>query len=72
MAHPDFRAARWRKSNNSGDGGCVEVALSDGWIGVRDTKDQGSGPILAFTLHEWNSFLTGAHNGEFAPERLAD
>ncbi len=72
MAQPDFRTARWRKSSTSGDGGCVEVALSDGWIGLRDTKAQGSGPILTFTLHEWNSFLTGADNGEFAPERLAE
>jgi Domain of unknown function (DUF397) len=49
MNRPDFSKARWRKSNASGDGGCVEVAYLDGVIGVRDTKDNGAGPVLMFT-----------------------
>jgi len=50
---PDFSHAKWRKSGVSSDGGCVEVAYSDGFIGVRDTKDSGTGPILAFNKREW-------------------
>jgi hypothetical protein len=72
MASPDFSAARWRKANGSGEGGCVEVAYQAGWIGVRDTKNNGAGPVLAFTEHEWLTFLDGAHNGEFALDQLAD
>jgi hypothetical protein len=69
---PDFSSATWRKSNNSGDGGCVEVAYVDGVIGVRDTKDNGSGPILMFNEREWTAFLAGARDGEFGLGELAD
>jgi len=67
---PDFSSAKWRKSGVSSDGGCVEVAYSDGSIGVRDTKDSGTGPILAFNKREWAAFLEGTANGEFAYEHL--
>jgi hypothetical protein len=48
------------------NGSCVEVGrlLPDG-IGVRDTKDNGSGPILIFTDAEWNAFIAGAKEGQF-------
>lgn len=72
MNRPDFSAARWRKSNTSGDGGCVEVAYVDGVIGVRDTKDHGVGPVLMFTEREWTAFLAGANSSEFDLERLKD
>ena len=72
MNRPDFSAARWRKSGVSGDGGCVEVAYVDHVIGVRDTKDRGTGPVLVFTEHEWTAFLTGARAGEFDLGQLED
>jgi len=59
--------AEWRKSSISAyNGACVEIARlhSDG-IGVRDTKDKGSGPVLIFSQNEWGVFLAGAKNGEF-------
>jgi hypothetical protein len=65
MNCPDFSTANWRKSVASGDAGCVEVAYVDGVIGVRDTKDQGAGPVLMFTQREWTAFLAGAQAGEF-------
>jgi hypothetical protein len=34
-------------------------------IEVRDTKDQGTGPILRFTDAEFDAFLDGARKGEF-------
>jgi hypothetical protein len=67
---PDFSAARWRKSNASDSGGCVEVAYADGWIGVRDIKHPGTGPILTFTETEWTAFLSGATLGEFTLDEL--
>lgn len=50
---------RWRKSSHSTpDGDCVEVGRSDnGSIGVRDTKQDGDGPVLDFTMSEWRTFL---------------
>lgn len=57
----------WHKSSLSSAGdNCVEVGLADdGTIGVRDTKQQGAGPILAFTPAEWEAFLGGVRRGEF-------
>jgi hypothetical protein len=72
MDSPDFGKARWRKSSNSGDGGCVEVAYVDGVIGVRDTKDNGTGPILMFNEREWTAFLSSSRDGEFNLDQLAN
>jgi hypothetical protein len=57
----------WRKSSlSSGGDNCVEVAFAaDGTVGVRDSKQQGRGPVLEFTPAEWDAFLGGAHGGEF-------
>jgi uncharacterized protein DUF397 len=64
---PDQTRAAWRKSSHSGNnGGCVEVAdLPDGGRLVRDTKDNGAGPVLRFTAGEWRAFVLGVKDGEF-------
>jgi len=63
----DIAGAEWRKSSMSNyNGACVEIArLRSDRIGVRDTKDNGSGPVLVFTQNEWGAFLSGAKAGEF-------
>ena len=56
----------WAKSTRSNpSGNCVEVSKSIGEVKVRDTKDNGAGPILTFTRDEWIAFIGGAKDGEF-------
>lgn len=63
----DIDRASWHKSTFSAmNGSCVEIGrvLPDR-IGVRDTKDNGGGPILVFTDAEWSAFIAGAKSGQF-------
>jgi hypothetical protein len=48
----------WRKSSySSGNGGeCIEVASPEGAVAVRDTKRDGTGPVLRFTPAAWRRF----------------
>jgi hypothetical protein len=60
----DLSTANWRKSSHSGNNGCVEVALVEGKVAVRDSKDR-SGPVLLFSSGEWEAFIAAARDGEF-------
>lgn len=66
-SQPDFTDADWFSSSFTDGNGtqCVEVAVVRGWVGVRDTKQHGAGPILAFTPTAWEAFLLGVHADEF-------
>jgi hypothetical protein len=58
MRQPNLRYAKWGKALVSGDdGGCVEVARPDGVVGVRDSKDHGTGPVPTFREREWSAFI---------------
>lgn len=61
-----FSSALWRKSTRSSPSGdnCVEVALDDVRVGVRDSKDR-AGSVLEFDAQSWREFLEGTKNGEF-------
>jgi hypothetical protein len=63
----DLSQAAWLKSTYSNlNGSCFELSrLTSDRIGVRDTKDQGTGPVLVFTEPEWGAFLAGAKEGQF-------
>lgn len=61
----DTKQLNWRKSSFSGtQGNCVEVAIHDDGVYVRDSKDR-EGPVLRFTHAEWDAFKSGVTNGEF-------
>jgi hypothetical protein len=48
----------WRKSSysNGGSDNCVEAAHALGAVLIRDTKNNGTGPVLRLTLGEWCRF----------------
>lgn len=64
MSGLSLSGAPWRKSRRSGLNGCVEVAVVDRVIAVRDSKDR-SGPVLRFRPDEWEAFVAGVRDGEF-------
>lgn len=49
---------KWRKSSYSGANGgqCVEVGTITDTVVVRDTKDNGTGPVLAVSPTAWKRF----------------
>jgi uncharacterized protein DUF397 len=62
----DLSRAVWMKSARSGGNSdnCVEVALVDGAIAVRDSKNP-TGAVLLYTRAEWDAFIGGVKDGEF-------
>jgi hypothetical protein len=63
----DIGRAPWQKSTYSAmNGSCVEIGrLQSDRVGVRDTKDNGVGPVLVFTSAEWSAFIAAAKSGQF-------
>jgi hypothetical protein len=49
---------RWRKSSysNGGAANCIEAGHSGSAVLVRDTKDNGTGPVLRVTPADWSRF----------------
>jgi hypothetical protein len=58
-------ALAWRKSTYSNGGGsnCVEAAHAPGAVLVRDTKDNGIGPVLRATPADWRRFSEAVRVG---------
>jgi hypothetical protein len=54
----------WRKSSASGTSGCVEIAIIDRIVLMRDSRDP-DGPWLSFSVQEWVVFLEAVRKGEF-------
>ncbi len=61
---PSLPDIPWRTAVKSSQGSCVQVARRDGMIMVADSKHPG-GPVLSYTLQEWDAFLDGTKKGEF-------
>ena len=56
--------AEWRTSKRSNGGQCVEVAVAEPFVLVRDSKAR-SEAVLKFTFSEWEAFVGGVRDGEF-------
>jgi hypothetical protein len=51
----------WRKATYSaGNGNCVEVAANRRIVGIRDTMQDGRGPVLEFSAVAWRHFISAA------------
>jgi hypothetical protein len=55
----------WFKSSRSSVAGhCVEIAVTDTSIAMRDSKDV-TGPVLQFAKQDFLAFVTGVKAAEF-------
>lgn len=54
----------WRTAVKSGSDNCVQVARQGAVVMIADSKNPG-GPVLSYTLQEFDAFLDGAKKGEF-------
>jgi hypothetical protein len=50
----------WRKSTYSGSSGgeCIEAGTALGLVLVRDTKNNGNGPVLRVSAADWKRLTT--------------
>ncbi|WP_407565380.1 DUF397 domain-containing protein [Streptomyces sp. 184] len=66
MRKGELHSAAWFKSSYSnGNGNCVEVAFRHGAVAMRDSKQQGTGPVLTATPEAWRAFVAAVARGEF-------
>lgn len=66
MKKVDFKDSEFTKSiiSQYSSNRCVQVAIRDEVVGLRDSKDLGK-TTLTFTVDEWRAFIDGAKAGEF-------
>ena len=66
----DFEEPRiaWRKSTASNSGGCVEVAVVDGSVLIRDSANP-DGRMLRLPPAAWSAFLPRARTMDPGPRR---
>jgi Domain of unknown function (DUF397) len=61
VADWDETALTWRKSTRSNSGGCVEMALGDEVVLLRDSK-RPEGPVLSVSLAAWVTLVAWVRN----------
>ncbi|ARF56009.1 MULTISPECIES: DUF397 domain-containing protein [Actinomycetes] len=66
MNRVDLADAAWFKSSYSnGQSACIEVADLGSEVALRDSKQNGNGPVLTSPAEGWRAFIAGVVNGEF-------
>ena len=62
--------ANWRSAaSGTVNGNQVEMARVDDGYAMRDSRHP-DGPILLFTVAEWDAFVAGVRDGEFDAQSL--
>ena len=61
---PPKRDLAWQRSSRCANSGCVEIAITEEGIMIRDSKDPKS-PVLSYDREEWRAFTEGIKAGEF-------
>lgn len=56
----------WRKSSASQASDCAEVAIANGSVLIRDSKNQ-DGTVLRVSSAAWFCFLAGVRTGNAGP-----
>ena len=69
MADFEEPCIAWRKSTASSTGGCVEVAVVDGSVLIRDSVNP-EGAVLELPLAAWSIFLVRARGEDFDLRRV--
>lgn len=67
MKQSDFADTDFKKSTiclPNPSPSCVEVAIKNGLVGVRDSKNPAAA-VLTFSPDEWQAFTAGVKKGEF-------
>ena len=64
MQSPRPVTGDWRVATSCAGGNCVQVAAIGDEIAVRDSKNP-DGPVLMYSVEEWQAFLDGAKKGDF-------
>jgi len=66
------RRYEWHKAKaSSGSGSCVQVMETEDNFLVRDTKQNGQGPVLVFSHEEWTFFLKRIEAGSWSDSCVA-
>jgi hypothetical protein len=55
--HPPSTTNWFKSSHSASNSSCVEVKFDPHTVSIRDTKDNGNGPIIAVTPTQWTTFL---------------
>jgi Domain of unknown function (DUF397) len=63
----NFDKTSWRKSSRSAAAtNCIEVAMGEKTIGVRDSRNPDKG-ILIFSPHQWKRLIKTVAHGRLGP-----
>ncbi len=55
----------FQRPKGCGIGACVEVAIHEQKVSVRDSKQGEGGAVLTFDQAEWRAFITAAKAGQY-------
>jgi hypothetical protein len=61
---PSTAAATWRRSSYCANGSCIEVALDEHRVGIRDNKDLAAGELW-LTPAEFRAFIAAVRDEFF-------